>query len=180
MIETMSYEIIYQYRVFKVSGREVGDQEPRYVLAAEMGSNNCYVGNKRSRSWDVMAVGTHDEVLRQTVRIASSCEGGMLKPGCKDCTPESLIGKVRRMLKKASLEESSVGWWSPWVRLTDEAMIEAARRLGGEVTEEKVYGRVESRALFDGNMNGYFSFVREHHRKLYGWQMCRVHGLPAS
>lgn len=177
----MSYEIIYQYNVHRVGGAELRDGLPRYILSIEAGSNNCYeAGNKRSRSWQVMAVGTHDEVLRQTVRLASSCEGGMLKPGGKDCTPEALIGRVRRLLKAADADGKRDGWWTPVVRTSDDAVAERAKALGGSVIQETVYGRQETSAMFDGNLDGYFQFVTEQHRTMYGWQLGKVYGLRAS
>lgn len=177
----MSYEIIYQYHVHRVSGEEAGDGVDRYVLSVEMGSNNCCDHNgKRSRSWQVFALGTHDEVLRQAVRIGSSCEGGMLKPGGRDCTPEAFIGKVRRLLKKAQEPGQVRGWWTPEVRVGEPAVAERARELGASVAEEKLYGQTVSIARFEGKLAEFFKFVTEQHRSMYGWQMGKVHGLPSS
>lgn len=176
----MSYEIIYQYNVHRVAESQVKDGVPRYVLSIEAGSNNCYVGNKRARSWQIMAVGTHDEVLRQTVRLASSCEGGMLKPGGKDCTPEAFIGRVRRLLKEADQGGASEGWWSPTIRTLDDGLAERCKALGAALQQQEFYGRTETSALFQDNLDGYFQFVSESHRKMYGHQMCQVYGLRAS
>ncbi len=176
----MSYEIIYQYHVFKVDSSQAGDQEPRYVVAVEMGSNNCYVGNKRSRSWNVLAVGTHIEVLRQVVRMASSCEGGMLKPGGKDCTPEALISKFRRLLALATVDDNGDGWWTPLVTTADQAMQERATALGAKLSEDTFCGQPRVKADFGESLKGYFKFVTAHHMDLYGWHLCRVGGLRAS
>ena len=176
----MSYEIIYQYNVHRVAESQVKDGMPRYVLSIEAGSNNCYAGNKRARSWQVMAVGTQDEVLRQTVRLASSCEGGMLKPGGKDCTPEALIGKVRRLLKEADKGGAESGWWAPAVRTTSEEVTARARELGASIVEEQFYGQTMTSALFQDNLDGYFQFVSESHRTMYGHQLGKVYALRAS
>lgn len=176
----MSYEIIYQYAVHRVAENQVADGLPRYVLSIEAGSNNCYVGNKRARSWQVMAVGTHDEVLRQTVRLASSCEGGMLKPGGKDCTPEAFIGKVRRLMKAADKGGERQGFWTASVKTTDAAMAQRARELGALTREETHYGVTCTTGSFEGELDGYFQFVSEHHRTMYGHQMANVYGMTPS
>lgn len=177
----MSYEIIYQYRVFKTDTQAAGDGQPRYVVAVEMGSNNCYVhGNKRARDWGVLAVGNETEVMRQVVRIGSSCEGGMLKPGGRDCKPEQLMGKIRRMLGRAQADDGMGGWWRPLARVGDSQEADFAKSLGATIQESTLYGRPRVQADFDACLPGYFQFVTKVHRHAYGWSMAEVYGLRPS
>lgn len=182
----MSYTIIYQYSVFTESRSDVDNGETKYVVAIEAGSNNCYDHrNRRARSWQVMALGNHDEVMRQAVNWASSCEGGMLKPGNKDTTPELFIKKIRRLLAeadKAGRAGVNGGWWTPTARVDDaqEGTASLARSLGAEIKEDVWYGQKRVRASFSENLQGFWGFVRAMHRRQYGWQMADVHGLASS
>lgn len=182
----MSYEIIYQYKCFVESQPEIHGGELKFVLAVEAGSNNCYDhGNHRSRSWQVMALGNHDEVLRQILRWASSCEGGMLKPGNKDSTPEAFIKKVRKLLAEAARHgQAGVdgGWWTPSARVDDDqgGAAALARSLGADLMEDVWYGQKRVRASFQDNLSGFWDFVRAMHRRQYGWQLATVSGLCAS
>ena len=180
----MSYEIVYQYHCFRVGEEQSGSSMERLVLAVEMGSNNMYVTkNKRAREWTVLAVGTEDEVLRQCVRMASECEGGNLKPGGKDCTPEQFIAKIRRVVAgKVKGGEGDWARWAPEVRLAASAqgIAEEAKCLGAVVEEEVRYGEKRLVASFVNCMKGYFEFVSKHHMDMYGWSLASVSGLRES
>lgn len=181
----MSSSIIYQYKVFVERRADVDNGETKYILAIEAGASNCYHRNRRSRSWQVMALGNHDEVMRQAVDWASSCESGMLKPGNKDTTPELFIKKIRRLLteaEKAGHAGAEGGWWTPTVRVDDaqEGAASLVRSLGAEITEDVWYGQKRVRASFSENLQGFWQYVKAMHRKQYGYLMADVYGLRAS
>lgn len=182
----MSYEIIYQTKVMTERHESVDGGETKFVYCIEAGSNNCYDSrNRRSRSWQVIALGSFDEVLRQMVKMSGSCEGGMLKPGGRDATPEAFIKRVRSLLNKA-LKDGEAGptggWWAPSVRVddADEATVQVVKGLGATLVEDQWYGQRRVRADFGDDKAAFWSFVRGQSRNKYGWQFANVHGLMAS
>ena len=57
------------------------------------------VTGKRARSWEVCMLGSAEQVLKQAVYFAGACEGGSLKPGSRDCSPEAYIRRIRRLIE---------------------------------------------------------------------------------
>jgi hypothetical protein len=104
----MSYRIEYQWASFVLDATVApGLPEPRYVIAIEAGSNNLTETDRlgrerRVRDWEIGMIGTKRQVLRQATRFASECEGGMLKPRGRSCSPESYIRRIRRLLARPS------------------------------------------------------------------------------
>ena len=95
----------------EASGAATADA--RYVIAIEGGPSNCYShgsqGSRRVRHWGIGMIGTSRQILRQATRFASDCEGGMLKPGGRDCRPEAYIGRIRRLLERPEDTSWSMG-----------------------------------------------------------------------
>jgi hypothetical protein len=97
----MSHRIEYQWEVFRVTlpNREADE---RFVVAIEGGDNNLIntQTGRCARRWEVGMIGTTTQVLKQAVEAAGACEGGMLKPGGRDGTPESYIRCIRQLLER--------------------------------------------------------------------------------
>jgi hypothetical protein len=105
----MSYRIDYRWALFCLPPERSGTGDTRYILAVENGSNNCWERTRRARSWQVDAIGTESHVLKRAVRIAGSCEGGMLQPRGRRCTPEQYIARIRWLLTERP-EPQGVQW----------------------------------------------------------------------
>ena len=179
----MSYVIEYQYAMYRIPPTDTGLEEDRYVIAVEAGSNNCFDGSggnaRRSREWGVCMLGTETQVIRRAVHAAGGCEGGMLKPMGRDCTPEAYIRRIRRLLAG---EPKCEGFWIPEVRVaSDHPAVADLRAAALDVHEEKVWDRLETRATFPWDRLGeFFRLVDRHHGDLPAWSFARVHGLPPS
>lgn len=180
----MSYRIEYQWGAFRIPGEEIAAAEDRYVVAIEGGDNNCYEHSgrnaRRARSWSVCMIGTAEQVLMQAVAFAGDCEGGMLKPGGRDGTPESYIRRIRRLI--AGPEYLTRGFWHPEIRVSAEHPVVAdANALGVEAREEQVYGSVFSSIRFPRErLAEYFVLVDRHLDGLGAWAFAQVSGLPDS
>mgnify|MGYP006379730483 CR=1 FL=1 len=100
----MSYRIEYQWASWKLSASPETGGVDRFVIAIEGGDNNLRdaVTGKRVRSWDVCMLGSAVQVLRQAVYLAGACEGGSLKPGSRDCSPEAYIRRIRRLIEEGA------------------------------------------------------------------------------
>lgn len=179
----MSYRIEYQWAAFRVAGAPLSLAEDRYIVAIEGGDNNVYdtATNKRSRSWDACMVGTRAQTMRQAVYFAGACEGGSLKPRGRDCTPESYIRRIRRLLDEAG-ESATRGYWRPRLRVaTDHPAVAELRCLGLEPREEQRYGATY--AVLDvpsEHLGAYFQVIDRHGDALHAWCWIDVLGLPAS
>jgi hypothetical protein len=108
----MSYEIEYQWRSYRLD--ESVDpgfaDHVRHVIVVQHGPNNLidYRTNAARRDWSVCCIGTASQVLRQAVRRAAACESGSLKPHGQDCSPESYITRILRLLHKPASAEEAV------------------------------------------------------------------------
>lgn len=180
----MSYTIEYQWGAFRIAAGEIGAAEDRYVVAIENGSNNCYDHSgrnaRRARSWSACMIGTAEQVLMQAVSFAGDCEGGMLKPGGRDCSPESYIRRIRRLL--AGPEYLSRGCWLPEIRVEPgHPVVAGARAIGLEPREEQTYGSTRSVIDFPRErLAEYFALVDRHIEDLPAWSLAQVRGLPDS
>lgn len=179
----MSYRIEYQWAAFMVAGAPLGLAEDRYIVAIEGGDNNLYdsLTDKRVRSWDACMVGTRTQVLRQAVYFAGACEGGSLKPRGRDCTPESYIRRIRRLLDGAAIP-SLPGRWQPELRVApDHPAVAELRQMGLEPREEKRYGTLYAVAdVPPEHLGAYFELIGRHYSSLHAWCWITVHGMPKS
>lgn len=111
----MSSEIIYHQEVTRLPANANVHAEDLYFHLVQMGSSNCYEcdhrrpgGNgRRSRSWNLISMGTRAQVLNTAILLAGDCEGGMLKLGSASAsaTPEQHIRKVRKLLANAESKD---------------------------------------------------------------------------
>jgi hypothetical protein len=179
----MSYRIEYQWAVFRVAGAPLGLAEDRYIVAIEGGDNNLYDThtNKRSRSWEACMVGTFAQTLRQAVYFAGACEGGGLKPHGRDCSPESYIRRIRRLLEDAGASPAR-GHWRPRLCVAPvHPAVAELRQLGMEPREERRYGT--NYAVIDvppKHLGAYFQVIDRHQEALHTWCWIEVYGLPDS
>lgn len=102
----MSHWIEYQATAFVVPDGLGGLRGDRFIVAIEGGSNNlterARSGRERcARDWYVGMIGTAQQVLTQTVRMAGDCEGMSLRIQGRATTPETYIRRTRRLLEGA-------------------------------------------------------------------------------
>lgn len=176
----MSYQIDYNYHALRVDGTELdqlpNDQhEDRFVVIIETGPSNCYGhSNRRVRDWQVCMIGTHDQVIQQTIRFAAECEGGMLKVRGRDCTPESYIRRIRRIL--ASAEPATDTAWHPHIApYTDDDPIHTDPRMlrpDGTLRQTADWHR-------DG-LRDFFALVDDHHDPDTGGLIAWTFAKPGS
>ena len=184
----MSYRLEYQYCAFRIDPVDANLGQPRFVVAIEGGDNNCYsqvwtgsgYRERRSRSWSVCMIGTAHQVLKQAVYFAGACEGGSLQPHGKACSPESYIGRIRRLVEKYS-EPPAGSAWFPDVKVPEgHPCVPHAEALSLAMTTEISHGRPH--VLIDiprGRSDLLFDIV-DRFPDLMGWQLAGVIGLPAS
>lgn len=177
----MSYRIEYQWASWKLAASPVLGGADRFVIAIEGGDNNLRdaMTGKRVRSWDVCMLGSREQVLRQAVDFAGACEGGSLKPGARDCTPEAYIRRIRRLVEGATTSAS--GRWYPSVRIAEtHPLVGHAKQMGLSVEREQRYGSwFASVRINDEQRDLVFAFV-DRFPDLRGWHLAAVSGLPAS
>jgi len=56
----MSYEIDYRQKAYFINEDKLGNEkgyDKDYLVLNEIGSNNCYEGRKRARSWNILSFG---------------------------------------------------------------------------------------------------------------------------
>lgn len=177
----MSYRIEYQWASWKLSASPEGGGIDRFVVAIEGGDNNLRdaVTGKRVRSWDVCMIGSTEQVLRQAVYFAGACEGGSLKPGSRDCSPEAYIRRIRRLIEEGT--PPAGGCWYPSIRIAEEHPLAVyAKHVGLAIEREQRYGDWFARVLLpEERRNLVFDFA-DRFPDLRGWQLAAVSGLPAS
>lgn len=100
----MSSEIVYHHTVSRVACHKAS-APALYAWMWQIGPSNCYESgtNRRSRSWQLAAFGSREQVLRTAIYFAGDCEGGMLKYRSANgfVKPETFIASVRGLLKRA-------------------------------------------------------------------------------
>jgi hypothetical protein len=177
----MSYRIEYQWASWKLAASPSLGGVDRFVIAIEGGDNNLRdsVTGKRVRSWDVCMLGSREQVLRQAVDLAGACEGGSLKPGSRNCTPEAYIRRIRCLVEGATTAAS--GRWYPSVRVAEtHPLVDHARQMGLPIEREQRYGSwFAGVRLNDEQRELVFEFV-DRFPDLRGWQLAAVSGLPPS
>lgn len=101
----MSHHIEYRITAKHVPACENVDGVERFIVCIEGGDNNCGSGTGRDfrpeKNWRVMMMGTIDDVMEQACYYAVECDGGMVRPQGKVCTPEAYIKRVRRVCDNA-------------------------------------------------------------------------------
>ena len=177
----MSYRIEYQWTSWKLTaGQDTGGVD-RFVVAIEGGDNNLRdaVTGKRARSWEVCMLGSAEQVLKQAVYFAGACEGGSLKLGSRDCSPEAYIRRIRRLIEDGAPPAS--GRWYPSVRVAEAHPLAVhATELDLPIEREQRYGEWFARvALSNERRNLIFDFA-DRFPDLRGWQLAAVGGLPVS
>lgn len=173
----MSYRIEYQYAAFPVDTTD----GRRFVIAVEGGDNNFYVGDRRSRSWAVCMLGSASQVLRAAVYYAGCCAGGSLKPKGRDCTPESYVARIRRLVEHGDDGLHRQGAWSPAVELLiDHPGVGWLRSRGLAGVEVERCGL--RRTAFDvpGDQRELVFVLMDEFPSLRAWELARVIGLPSS
>lgn len=172
----MSYTIEYQHACFAVPSGQYGIVEPRFVVACECGSSNCYDHrNRRTRDWTVLFVGTHSAVLKQAVRSAADCEGGMLKSHKGRYSPEAYIARIRRLIDSPP---SAVGAWTPRLRVPETSPLAAELLKTFDVNAQLRSGSVEA-CFAQSRLGEYFALIERFPLEA-GWHLATVAGLPCS
>jgi hypothetical protein len=177
----MSYRIEYQWASWRLTaGPDTGGVD-RFVVAIEGGDNNLRdaVTGKRARSWEVCMLGSAEQVLKQAVYFAGACEGGSLKPGSRDCSPEAYIRRIRRLIEDSA--PPARGCWYPCVRVAEAHPLAVhATQLDLTIEREQRYGEWFARvALSNERRNLIFDFA-DRFPDLRGWQLAAVSGLPTT
>ena len=109
----MSSTIIYHQAALRLDRDDFGFAADHYLVAAQMGANNCYDSSgRRSRNWQVLHFGTDLQVLESIVAQAGDCEGGCVKLRCNTVvlTPEQFLSRGRRLLSEARLQGRVPSW----------------------------------------------------------------------
>ena len=124
-------------------------------------------------------LGSAEQVLKQAVYFAGACEGGSLKPGSRDCSPEAYIRRIRRLIEDGAPPEQ--GCWYPCIRVAEAHPLAVhATQLDLTIEREQRYGEWFARvALSNERRNLIFDFA-DRFPDLRGWQLAAVSGLPAS
>jgi len=124
-------------------------------------------------------LGSAEQVLKQAVYFAGACEGGSLKPGSRDCSPEAYVRRIRRLIEDDA--PPARGCWYPSVRVVEAHPLAVhATQLDLTIEREQRYGEWFARvALSTERRNLIFDFA-DRFPDLRGWQLAAVSGLPAS
>lgn len=111
----MSCTIIYHMVPMILPPAVTGHSEPLVLIAAQMGCSRTYESGARNarrvRDWDALHFGTAEEVLADVIGLAGEFEGGIIKldHGRGDVSPETYIGRGKRLIKKAAENDFSKG-----------------------------------------------------------------------
>lgn len=144
----MSYMIEYQAACFVLPAGLRGLTKTKFVVATEGGSNNTYETTRggrerRARDWDISMLGSLDQVMQQAVLTAACCEGGGLQVGGRKTTPESYIGRVRRLLTNA--REDALGHVSLHATVkVDHPLVARAEHFGLSKQLQRRYGEEQA------------------------------------
>lgn len=183
----MSYTIEYQHRAFRID--LPGASVPRFAVAIEEGSNNCYSlrngVERRSRDWGLRMLGTRHQVMRQAIHAASYCELGEFRQRGRFITAEGYILKVRKLLDDAVPANAGLG------HLVLEARVEAGHALASATLPhafsrepERWYGSDTFLIRPPGppEWSEFFELVHDHidDGSLVPWRCGHVLGLPSS
>lgn len=124
-------------------------------------------------------LGSAEQVLKQAVYFAGACEGGSLKPGSRDCSPEAYIRRIRRIIEDDA--PPAQGGWYPCIRIPEAHPLAIhATQMNLAIEREQRYGEWFARvALSNERHNLIFDFA-DRFPDLRGWQLAAVSGLPAS
>lgn len=186
----MSYRIEYQWTGLVLTAQTCpGLDEPRWVIAVEGGDNNCYVEQhgraRRARDWEISMIGTERQVLRQATRWASACEGGMLKPGGRDCSPEAYIGRIRRLLAQPVMPQMALNHLGLGARLAaDHPLAARDPEPGFTLYPHREFGEERVKLIPAGcaHWARYFALIDPwlEDFSLSPWRTGELYGLPRS
>lgn len=108
----MSSDCIYKAFAIRIPAVQADQPEDQFILITLVGASNSYDwNNRRSRSWQIAAMGDRQAIVADAIYSASGFEGGMTyfgnfgKSGA--LAPEDYIAKVRRMMDRALELDSS-------------------------------------------------------------------------
>lgn len=179
----MSYRIEYQWACWRIRAcsPELGGID-RLIVAIEGGDNNLCdsVTGRRSRRWEVCMLGSAVQVLKAAVYSAGACEGGSLKPGSRDCTPEAYIRRIRRLIEDDSAQGSG-GHWYPQVRVPQDHPLAAhAQQRGLSTSHEQRYGKSYVNVELTSQQRDLVFDFADRYPDLRGWQLAEVGGLRSS
>ena len=186
----MSYRIEYQWACLAITREQSADlTQPRFAIAIEGGDNNCYVHehgrSRRARDWGIGMIGTADQVVRQATRFAASCEGGMLKPQGRDCSPEAYIARIRRLLANPMEPSVTLGYLGLGARLpSDHPIAVAAPVEPFTYYPDTSFGRPIVKLIPPGrdHWGRYFNMLDPYldDFTLAPWRVGQIYGLPRS
>jgi len=187
----MSYRIEYQWACFVIDeGMVEGLAEPRFAIAIEGGDNNLTeVGRdgreRRVRTWEIGMIGTHRQVLRQATRFASACEGAMLRPRGRCCTPEAYIRRIRGLMREPQDRSRTLGHLALAARFpAKHAVASGAKEPGFTYYPETSFGQefVKLIPLWKENWARYFELIDPYldDFSLAPWSAGQVHAMPRS
>jgi hypothetical protein len=183
----MSYTIEYQHRAFRID--LPGASVPRFAVAIEAGSNNCYsVRNgieRRSRDWELGMLGTRQQVMRQAVQAASNCEVRGIRLRGRAISPESYILKVRKLLRDAVPANAGLGYLVFAARVDPDHVLASAPLPHAFARENERWCGSESVLVRPQGMPEwaeFFELVHDHldNGSLVPWRCGHVLGLPSS
>lgn len=104
----MSYRIEYQWVALRTT---VAGQE-RFVVAVEGGDNNIGDARRAARRWEACMMGSAQQVLKQAVLFAGSCESELLRPLGRRCSAEVYIRRIRGLVEGRE-RAADGGYWLP-------------------------------------------------------------------
>jgi hypothetical protein len=189
----MSHWIEYQATAFVVPDGLRGVRGDRFIVAIEGGSNNLTErsrsGRERSvRDWYVGMIGTAQQVLTQTVRMAGDCEGMSLRIQGRATTPEAYIRRTRRLLDTARTDALGHVRFVATVGAADP-LVARAKQFGFEVEPLTRYSEQLARLTPPQGADGlaadwglYFRAIEPflHDGSVQPGRLCEVWGLPAT
>ena len=178
----MSYRIEYQWACWRLAPTPGRGAVPRFVVAIEGGDNNLRdaVTGKRSRSWDVCMLGSAAHVLKTAVYFAGACEGGSLKPGSRNCSPEAYIRRIRRLIEGDEAAPAQ-GHWYPRIRVPESHPLASyAQQLALGTSREQRYGDWFVRVELEAAQRDLVFDFADRFPDLQAWQLAEVGGLPRT
>lgn len=187
----MSYRIEYQWMCLPITANFAeGLSETHYVIAIEGGCNNLTTVDRdgrerRSREWEVGMIGTERQILRQTTRFASACEGAMLRPRGRTCTPEAYIRRIRRLLKTPKGPSWTLGHLGLGARLpAAHPLVSGAEEPGFSYFPERRFGEdfVKLIPTWRDQWARYFELLGPYldDFSLSPWSTGHIHLMPGS
>ena len=186
----MSHTIEYQTACFVLPSGLRGIHRTKFLIATERGSNNLYETQggreRRVREWGIAMLGSLDEVMRQVVTTAASCEGGGLRVGGRLTTPEAYIRRMRRVLSNPREDVRLHVSLHATVKV-DHPLVVRGKQFGLSVQSQKSCGTEEAllsptQTQGEPDWGTYLRVIDPflHDGSVAPYHLGRVWGLPAS